>query len=205
MSTMTDVREQIEANKVERTFTLGEARAAVENYYSGDMKRHIIFDTLRHDYDDRWVCELATFEAVSGMKLLGEGMYAKVYALGPNKVLKIIQNSDDGYARFAEKCKEMKGNPYLPRILWTGVWGGKRVYILERLSMEAPEGIDTYDTKDYFAQALRSRSSRNPFLVPNKELLAVITLLQQSGWTSDLHHGNIMFRGATPVVTDPAC
>lgn len=192
-----------------KKFSYSAVRAAVIDYYT-DLKKHIDFDNLIDCGDGDFRVKAKTFDEVSGMRKLGSGMYANVYEMSPTKVLKIIKTQGSGYARFIEVCEQQKGNRYLPVIHYKGVWGGKTVYVLERLEMMKP-GLNDYETrreKDHFRRAIEGSRNDNPFVfvgVKDPELDAIAQILRKSKMTGDLHNDNIMYRGETPVVTDPCC
>lgn len=190
-----------------KKFSYSAARAAVIDYYT-DPKKYTDFNTLEDCGDGKFYVTAKTFDEVSGMRKLGSGMYADVYEMSPTKVLKVIKSQDSGYARFVEVCEQQKGNRYLPVIHYKGVWGGKTVYVLERLEMMKP-GLNAYETrreKDHFRRAIEDTHNDNPFMgVKDPELDAIAQILRNSRMTGDLHNGNIMYRGETPVVTDPCC
>lgn len=151
-----------------------------------------------------------SFEEVTGLKKLGSGHYSDVYALDETRVLKIVKQGDSGYRRFVNTIRGVK-NIFLPKIYYSGEWAGKQVYILERLSnvpgADKENGLDydSRDLKDSFRAALRSvgRGGSNPFMVASPELVAVAKIMSEGNFDNDLHGDNIMFRGDTPVITDP--
>jgi hypothetical protein len=199
---VTTDKQEPEKKATEKRFTMSSARKAFTDYYE-DIKKHLDFDNMRDYGGGEFIVTAKPFEAVTGFTKLGSGAYAVVYALSDTKVLKVIRGTDEGYAKFVRACNENKGNPYLPKIIYEGKWAGKQVYVLERLTDEHPNRDETWTIKDNFASALR-HSGRNPFITFSDENLGTVArILQDQNMTGDLHHGNMMFRGTTPVVTDP--
>lgn len=193
-----------------------------------------------------------SFEDVTGLKRLGSGAYADVYAIDENRVLKVIKSEDSGYARFVEQVvRKLPDNPYLPKIFYQGVWADKQVYILERLSETYTDveqwcidnGWNGREIRDYrqrkeslkafkaerqdiinqmdeqntfrsrlnddFRSALRKaidcEATGNRFFSIADEIREIGALLDVSNTHSDMHSGNVMFRGDIPVLTDPTC
>jgi hypothetical protein len=184
----------------------------VIDYFTNPAK-YLDFDTLDYNYaldDGRAMYNVQgkSFEQATGIKKLGSGAYSDVYEIDENRVLKIVKRSDKAYEKFADLCREHKNNPHLPKILYRGVWGGKTVYILERLSDSCENDGETEyggsQLKDNLRDAIRSggRNSKNPFFSYATPHIAQLAEIVSQGGT-DLHDGNIMFRGNVIVVTDP--
>lgn len=183
---------------VKGTGAIAKAREAVISYYKNPGK-HIDLSNMRDYGDGEYIVKVKTFEKVSGMKKLGSGCYSEVFEIDENRVLKIVNTTDSGYARFVALCKKNRHNPHLPKILYSGQWGGKQIYILERLTE------DPYcDDNSYFRQAIRE--AHNPFMThATPEIAEIARILKDNNMTNDIHNGNVMFRNGVPVVTDPVC
>lgn len=189
-------------NAVSSVNIFARARDAVIGYYSNPGK-HIDLANMREysrhgrNGNPEYIVEIKSFEDVSGFKKLGSGCYSDVYALDDTRVLKIVKKKDSGYARFVEICKKNRNNPHLPRILYSGMWAGKQIYVLERLRN------DQYSkANDNFRSALSL--GNNPYITyGNKDIAELARLLKDNNLTNDLHSGNVMFRGDVPIVTDP--
>lgn len=139
-------------------------------------------------------------------KMLGDGHFSTVFDLGNGRVLKVANlNDDPGYEWFVSKIKNIRDNPFLPRVFFSGMWNGKRVYILEKLEpiwqreKTAPGAYDCYrNVRDAINEG------GNPYLtVTDVHLLQVIEVLRSSKYSLDLHDENVMMRGDQPVITDP--
>lgn len=192
---------------------LAEIKAKMVDFFVNPMAyldRAKAISDRRYDYDkDAWVdtliFDVPSLESVIGLEMLGNGGYARVYALPCGKrVLKVLgPNGDRGYERFVTVAMQHQSNPYFPKIFYKGTWGGRRVFVLERLELNLPDEEEGKDIKNYLRDAILT--ARNPFLThANRHMKELAEALKDSDCTSDLHNGNIMFRGTTPVVTDPA-
>lgn len=192
--------------------TLSAIRKAVIDYYANPGK-YLDMSTLRHMYDDSYTVKGKTFEEVSGLTKLGSGHYSDVYDVNEKFVLKIVKESDTGYARFANLCLSKPDNPYLPKIYHRGIWGTKEVYVIERLEPSLPADYnipgfepDCWTSKECYIRGLINsalcEARNNPFLAIMDENLKMIADALK-GRINDLHSDNIMFRGTTPVITDP--
>jgi hypothetical protein len=187
----------------EKPMTLRELRRAVTDYYKNPQK-YIDPASFEHSRREIYQVRLRPLHKVLGIERLGGGAYADVYALDEHRVLKIVRKTDEGYKRFIRKSKNksVSGNPYLPVVHFRGKWGGKEVYILERL--ESGEGRD--DTYAFIrAVSFLQENEENPFFEVKADpcLLEVVDVLANSDCLNDLHDGNVMWRGDQPVITDP--
>jgi hypothetical protein len=138
----------------------------------------------------------------NGLEYLGSGCYAHVYAIDETRVLKILYSVDEGYERFVRKTRRSY-NPFLPRVLYSGNWGGLRVFVLERLDLD--EGSER--TMDFIAalEYMKNANGENRWLAPvNQDLHRLVAWLNDEDLMNDIHAGNIMWRGDQPVITDPA-
>ena len=180
-------------------------RDALE-YWANPSKYLDLSSVVEYDEDcGRFLINGMSFADALGIQRLGSGCYATVYALDDKRVLKVIKTQDTGYARYVKFCKANKTNQHLPKIYYSGVWGEKQVYILERLR-ECRQSDDYYsgnisaDNKmiSSFRSLLRGRE-KNPFIT--KDAQDLVDFLGDGD--NDLHSGNFMFRGDTLVVTDP--
>lgn len=205
-----DVAEGLEKAKEQRTPNgLTEIRRLVTDYYENPAK-FIDWATKQDDtrYDrkvDSYVPEvkflMRSFEDATGLTKLGNGHYSDVYAIDETRVLKIVKSSDVGYERYANFCRDKK-NPHLPRIFYSSTWGGKRVYVLERLSVR-PETRDHSETYSAFYAALRTNGKENPFMTLAKHVAEIAAFLEEHQFANDIRSDNILYRGDVPVVTDP--
>jgi hypothetical protein len=196
------------ANRVMKTNTIAQLRKKVEDYYLNDkagfdMATARLHNRGRHGQGDTYIVEKQDFSTFTGLKFLGSGCYAMVYAIDETRVLKIVKTSDSGYARFAAICKNNK-NPHLPKIIAEAVWGGKQIYILERLT--AFSESEHSDRGYAFMRALEAcaHGGENPYLAPVEGSFAeVMKIMRDNNLANDIHDNNIMMRGDVPVITDP--
>jgi hypothetical protein len=226
------------------TTRLSALRAAFIDFHA-NPKAHLDFDNLSHYDTNRdgsvsYIVRGKSLEQVTGLKALGSGCYATAYAIDDKRVLKVLSGTDAGYERFVKKVvKKLPRNPFLPRVFYKGTWGGKRVFILERLaeteicysSVEGYPKDGNYDERrqwkrdnaemlEKMEQENRRRSrinsafrdaihaglsgkQGNAFMQLDPKLQAVCDLLKATNSHGDIHCGNVMFRGNTPVLTDP--
>lgn len=189
-----------------------------------------------------------SFGEACGLQALGSGLYATAYAIDEKRVLKVISQRDDAYERYVNNVvRKLRNNPYVPRIYYSGTWGPKTVYIMERLNETCIDGykicgINRYEMNRHEIRALEKQHKQqleklneenkhrellssafrnavatiysairrnqgmpsNPFMHYDPKLVEVVTLMREHGTYNDFHSGNVMFRGDTPVITDPA-
>lgn len=142
-----------------------------------------------------------------GFKMLGYGCYAAVFDsnVDPNLVYKIGVRASDPFLAYIKQDK-LKTNPHFPRIydiLEEDSW-----YMVK---MERLEPIPSH--KALLSKDIRSLVEEDgdtlSLLTPTHDLMAIAhhikTLAESLEVKVDLHAGNIMMRGTTPVITDPLC
>lgn len=180
---------------------------AVRDRYSEWKKNpgaFIDMSTLEERGDGTFIVKSSAF------KQLGSGMYSDVYEIDDKHVLKVVKRYDSGYANFVSIVAAHPNNPHFPKILFDGEWEGKQVYILERLSDQA-SGSWAHRELARIVQKL-ARGNADEYLSGDNPYIRVS--LPQSlkdaakaieNCCSDLHSGNIMWRGDVLVITDPDC
>lgn len=130
--------------------------------------------------------------------ILGSGHYSTVYALSPSLALKFAFH-DGCYFRYVQGIiRELKGNPYVPRIFAYYDCGDYDAYVIERL--ERPLNEQWYDV----GRLTEIADTGNLDRCLNSEELAIMTWLHRQKLCNDFHEDNIMFRGNQPVIIDPA-
>ena len=155
---------------------------------------------LREGWSNTYVVEGQPLSEAIGLELLGSGHFSKVYAIDETRVLKVVYKNDSGYARFVSVIRGSK-NPHFPKIFYSGVWGGKQVYILERLQSEAKTLNE--DAGSAFRDLMQM--SENPFVTFATDFLAEASkILRENNLLNDFHSQNLMWRGDIPVVSDPS-
>jgi hypothetical protein len=179
--------------------SLTDVKHKVCDYY-GNMGKYVDMSNAEQYRGDRWIVSMRSFEEVTGLRKIGSGHFSNVYHVNDTTVLKIVKKEDTGYARFVALCKKHSDNPYLPRIKYSGVWGGKTVYLLERLR-EA--GYAESNLTQEFINVVNQRHIPRFYTITDANLLAVRDLLQGERMVTDLHSQNVMYRGDQPVITDP--
>ena len=189
---------------------LADLRKTVTDFYKSPEK-FLDFSTIRARGGGDYIVSGKSFEDVTGLTRLGSGAYSEVFAIDDTRVLKIVKSQDSGYARFVKMVRDNPKNIHFTKIHYQGTWGGKTVYILERLEEDSGNVSDSYygDTiNQQFRDAIRTGGGDNPFYTLATPMLAQAASLL-ADMINDLHAGNVMFRinpdgTRTPVVTDPA-
>lgn len=184
-----------------------------EKFITGEM-------TMDYDYNPpRGYCTMKPLEEVlteAGFPQLGHGHYSQVFDMGDGKrVVKIVRSSDAAYTAYASYCKESgTKSPYIPKILFSGLWGKKQVYVLEKLvydegkaraaaavvralkEMTSGYGDDTEMDREFLISLFRKNLASG--------LLDILADIRKLGHCFDLHYGNIMFReNGDIVLSDP--
>lgn len=142
-----------------------------------------------------------------GFRMLGSGCYAAVFDsnVDPNLVYKIGARTSDPFLDYI-KDTSLQANPHFPKIY--DIMCADEWYLVK---MERLEPIPCHKT--FLPSEIRSlvcnRSDTLTHLTVTAELTAITSRIQElSDALSvkvDLHEGNIMMRGTTPVITDPLC
>ena len=142
-----------------------------------------------------------------GFRMLGNGCYAAVFDsnVDPNLVYKIGVRISDPFLSYI-KQDELRANPHFPRIY--DIMEGDNWYLVK---MERLEPIPSH--KPFLSNEIQSLVEEEGdalvHLNPTKELVSIAkhirTLAESLNVKVDLHAGNIMMRGTTPVITDPLC
>lgn len=180
--------------------------------YQRDPKQFIDWDNGQVE-GNRYFAPMHKLTSVCDITYLGCGSFSSVYVINedPRFVLKVVNNRDDEYARFVRFINtEAAPNPYYPRVFYESNWGGKQVYILERLYSPDPY----LDRKNYqliqqFIDALSALSNvsrQNPFYTYLAEpyIYSAVQELSERGMLWDCTGENVLMRfDGTPVISDP--
>lgn len=149
-------------------------------------------------------------------KMLGEGAYAKVFAKKNSKtqVVRVTEDSEDGYFRWAKVVGLKSNNPHFPKISKVTIHKSRRgwgeflgVIVLEKLLgyWDIPVTAREKAFKEVGAEDLSDLEFRY-FEPKTKAAKALLNALTRANGC-DIHDGNVMFRktktGYTLVVTDP--
>lgn len=142
-----------------------------------------------------------------GFNMLGSGCYAAVFESNtdPNLVYKVGVRTSDPFLSYI-KDQSLTNNPHFPRIHKLFVYDTWYMAEMERL-----EPVPSH--KVYLSKEIRSLVSEKLDQVKELKLTAELRMLtdrirnlaEQLDCKIDLHQGNIMMRGLTPVITDPLC
>lgn len=142
-----------------------------------------------------------------GFRMLGNGCYAAVFDsnVDPNLVYKIGVRASDPFLAYI-KQDELRANPHFPRIY--DIMEGDNWYLVK---MERLEHIPSHKT--FLSNEIRSlvedEGDALVHLAPTPDLMSIAAhirnLAEDLYVKVDLHAGNIMMRGNTPVITDPLC
>lgn len=208
-------------------------KAAVKDYYENPEK-YVDFTNLRHYGGNQYIVEIKPLKEVLGLEFLGKGNFSSVFALNDTRVLKIVcnQTEDESYKAFAQFCKTDTSG-YFPTVHYSGNWGGRDVYILEKLetfsdvdgSMVASFVCDTFRALAACERKKQGKLERwesadeieypkPSSFVPafNSELIKALENLAQFfelsknngiNCSADIHSGNVMSRNGHIVITDP--
>jgi len=176
-------------------------------------------------YLSRWLKDLG-FDVSN----YSEGSFGRVYSHPNKNIVAKVWKNDPCYDSFVEYVRARNGNnPYLPKISAPKeVFVGKtklaskwKLVFIEKLSpttndwtTEFGHGVEwIFDDKldlqdDYEAQhaMIDSLESHYPGIVQTLIDMTKFWSREMSGWDgcdTDLHDGNIMMRGKTPVIIDP--
>jgi hypothetical protein len=142
-----------------------------------------------------------------GFNMLGNGCYAAVFDsnVDPNLVYKIGVRTSDPFLDYIQQSS-LQANPHFPRIY--DIACGDNWYLVK---MERLEPIPSHKT--FLSNEIRSlvedEGDALVHLTPTPDLMAIAAqirnLAEALDVKVDLHQGNIMMRGNTPVITDPLC
>ena len=142
-----------------------------------------------------------------GFNLLGHGCYAAVFDsnVDPNLVYKIGVRSSDPFIDYISDVA-LQNNPHFPRIYDIMVQDDWYLVQMERL-----EPIPSHKT--FLSNEIRSLVKEDGdtlvHLKLSTELLSITDRIRELAEALDvkvdLHPGNIMMRGVTPVITGPLC
>lgn len=139
-----------------------------------------------------------------GFRILGEGYYSAVYESNydPNLVYKIGRTLDDPFLVYVSDT-EIKNNIHFPK-LYDLYIDNENDWYLAKMECLTP----LPDHKKTVAQTIESyaKDQINSVALSNdmKYLLErIYNISEQHDFKLDLHEGNIMMRGVTPVITDP--
>lgn len=147
----------------------------------------------------------------NGFKKLGQGAFGSVYEKpGYPWVFKIFHN-DASYLAWINYVVANQGNEHVPKIkgkpfrITDGVFA-VRMEKLDRL----PDDWYNNSLLDTIAYGGITRDAKEKFKeLGHEDIIPVISAIYamshdiSKDWKVDLHSGNVMMRGNTPVITDP--
>lgn len=141
---------------------------------------------------------------------LGSGLYGTVYARPEDNFVVKIFSPDKGYSKYLAYMQAHKDSPYVPKTR------GKPIKLPNGFTLVRLERL-TEVTRDFYAEFTflrtprkgdamydslrRSFEERYPGFLKILNDLKIIA--NDDRLAIDLHQGNIMMRGETPVITDP--
>lgn len=140
-----------------------------------------------------------------GYTRVGDGAYSNVYAKGKDKrVIKVGFVNTDNYIHFAQAVGIRNRNKHLPKIYSIRVYDVDPtnpmsmpyyIVVMERLKHDSENGYGS----DQFYRQFRKPTTRNL-----REVRKVIAQIRREYKAfTDYSWSNVMWRGDTPVVTDP--
>lgn len=166
---------------------------------------------------------ISDYIKAQGWSYLGHGAFSVSFTKSDTPwVMKVMTETDPGYIRFYSLAKR-SDNPHFPEVGRMGVLkiplGGKivpvHVVMLEKLNDSPPRGVvDIRSDISLYAESpsrfplSKSITDRFPELESAlNELVGLkskkVSYSDQPMYRIDLHSGNIMYRGNTPVIIDP--
>lgn len=143
--------------------------------------------------------------------LIGEGYFSGVFARPQdNYVIKLFRE-DAGYSKFLDYVLKNKNNPHVPKLRGKPVKFLKHYNIvrMEKLSpTKSPQQKDIhtmlYDyVMEYNSSAVYSVINREKVENLYPQIIPILQEMTKNKMIVDFHSGNMMFRGDTPVITDP--
>jgi hypothetical protein len=172
-------------------------------------KQDPLYQLLKHSFS---IVEFIENLRREGYKkyLIGEGLYAGVFARpGDSYVIKLFQQ-DPGYEKFLKYILVNQQNPHVPQIKGKPVTIQKyyKIVRLEKLAkMSSDHHMDTYNriisyVSDYgksYANTLNLYQLETQY----PQLIPLLQELSKNKYLLDLSKNNILFRGDVPVITDP--
>lgn len=139
-----------------------------------------------------------------GFELLGNGCYAAVFAskTDPNVVYKVGVNVEDPFLDYIN-LTSFEANEHFPKVHKLHLMEDYYIAVMEALTPVPHHKISVCDN---IRKAARSSAYADDVTINMVELITEIQkLANRTGNKLDLHDGNIMMRGFTPVITDPLC
>lgn len=138
--------------------------------------------------ETEWAMDATTLMKNYGFKTVGAGKYGSVFE-NPSYpyVIKVFMK-DTAYLKWLNFAKEHPNNPYVPKIRGKVVRLGDKFMAvrLEKLTGSA-DPMFIYDLEDK----------------GDKDAIAILDFFDKHSNLLDLHAGNMMMRGKTPVIIDP--
>jgi hypothetical protein len=138
-----------------------------------------------------------------GFKLLGDGCYAAVFESNtdPNIVYKVGNNAQDPYLEYINAHIDSE---YFPKVHKAYIDYDNSYYVV---IMERLEPLPDHKRKAV-EHTFSEQFEGNQQVPPDMQVIVdhINKLLEGcNDLKLDLHAGNIMLRGLTPVITDPVC
>jgi hypothetical protein len=145
--------------------------------------------------------------------MIGSGFFSGVFARPQdNYVIKIFQN-DKGYNKFLKYILQNQNNPHIPKIK------GKPITLLKKykiVRIEKLSPITTPEQEEIFNKLYHYINRKYPngkadnqseikYTIKNKypNIIPILEIMIDNKTILDFHKENMMFRGDTPVITDP--
>jgi len=142
-----------------------------------------------------------------GFKMLGHGCYAAVFESNtdPNLVYKVGARVTDPFLAYIQE-PSLINNPHFPRIY--EIFTDETWYLVKMERLE-PTPSHKIEMSSELSSVVRGTSNTLQHLKPSHELYSIAhqirELADRLDAKLDLHQGNVMMRGTTPVITDPLC
>ena len=144
----------------------------------------------------------------NGFHVLGSGISGMAFEKPNYPWIFKIFTDDDGYLFYFNYARANQNNPHVPKVKGGTIKITPNTFLVrvEKLTNLSPamhrselvELITSIDWPDDYTKELRNIFVKNyPHVVP------VLDAIISSGYSLDLHMGNLMTRGNTLVITDP--
>lgn len=160
--------------------------------------------------------------ADNGWERIGAGAFSSVYAneAYPDRVLKVFSNRDPGWTRFYSMAKRSE-NPHFPEVARLGImdFNGQSFYVclIERLTssyeveenptrfMDAIKSYIGSESYDEYEEDQEWAFTRWPHLRQACDMIKDLLVVKPVPFRyyPDIKLANIMWRGTTPVFSDP--
>lgn len=147
-----------------------------------------------------------------GFTLLGHGCYAAVFDSNsdPNLVYKVGVTTSDPFLDYIKLKKDFLENPHFPKIYSTYIDMSNDWYLVTMEKLETVPSHKIGISNEISTLINDSSAITSITIKKTKELVSLTAQINKlvnsiPDIRLDIHQGNVMMRGVTPVITDPLC